>query len=180
MHVYTIAYEGIQTMSISIPLSVRVPQEDFEWLTGLDVPGTSTPSDKLRAIIQRYRRQLDGSDSYELTLGWLRELVQPFARGVAGFEHRREQRSEIVATMLEWVPQLMALLASEQIDADASPERARKIEDQLLQRSTALISALLRLGVAPDVPAYDSVAIDRQLPKLAALVDAVRVARQAA
>jgi hypothetical protein len=166
-------------MSISIPLSVRVPQEDFEWLTGLDVAGANTPSDKLRAIIQRYRRQRDGSESYELTLGWLRELVQPFARGVAAYEHHMEQRSEIVAAMLEWVPQLMALLASEQLDAEATSERARKIEDKLLQRSAALMGALLRLGVAPDVPAYDNTAIDRQLPRLGALIDAVRAARQA-
>lgn len=179
MHMHTIAYEGNQAMSVSIPLSVRIPQDDFEWLTGLDIAGANTPSDKLRAIIQRYRRQRDGSESYELTLGWLRELVQPFARSVAGYEHHREQRSEIVAAMLEWIPQLMALLASGQVDADTTLERARKVEDLLMQRTTALLASLLRLGVASDVPAYDPAAIDRQLPKLGALIDAVRAARQA-
>jgi hypothetical protein len=49
----------------------------------------------------------------------------------------------------------------------------------LLQRSAALLSALLRLGIAPHAVAYDAQALDRQLPRLAGLIDAIRAARAA-
>lgn len=165
-------------MSVSIPLSVRIPQDDFEWLTALDIKGAVTPSDKLRAIIQRHRREHDGTQSYELALSWLRDLIQPFAREVAAYEHRTSKRSEVVAATIEWVPQLMALLASEHIQADASPARARQVEDMLLQRSVALLGALLRLGITPTSSTYDDGAIARQLPRLGELIDAIRAAQQ--
>jgi hypothetical protein len=165
-------------MSASIPLSVRIPQDDFEWLTTLDIDGAGTPSDKLRAVIQRHRRQLEGSQSYELALGWLRDLVQPFAREVAGYEHRTGERSEIVAAMLEWVPQLMALLASEHIPAQATAERARQVEEMLLQRGASLLGALLRLAVTPHHAVYDVDTMERQFARLDALVDAARSARE--
>lgn len=164
-------------MSVSIPLSVRVPQDDFEWLTSLDIKGATTPSDKLRAVIQLHRREHDGSQSYELALSWLRDVVQPFAREVAAYEHRLSKRSEVVAAMIEWVPQLMALLASEHIPSDASPARARQVEDMLLQRSVALLSTLLRLGITPASSTYDENAMARQLPRLGELIDAVRAAQ---
>ena len=164
-------------MSSSIPLSVRIPQDDFEWLTALDLKGATTPSDKLRTVIQRYRREHEGAQSYELALDWLRDLVQPFAKDIAAYEHRSDERSEIVAAMIEWVPQLMALLASERIEGADAAERARRVEDMLLQRSAALLSALLRLGVAPLETAYDGTALDRQLPRLAALINAMQTVR---
>jgi hypothetical protein len=166
-------------MSVSIPLSVRIPQDDFEWLSTLDIKGASTPSDKLRAIIQRHRREHDGSQSYELALGWLREHIQPFVHEVAAFEHRTSQRSEVVAAMIEWTPQLMALLASEHIDANAGPARARQVEEMLLQRGMALLGTLLRLGITPTTPTYGAAAVERHLPQLGQLIDAVRAARQA-
>lgn len=160
-------------MSTSIPLSVRIPQDDFEWLTSLDIKGATTPSDKLRAIIQRERHLHDGGDSYELALSWLRDMVQPFAKHVAAYEHRTAERSEIVAAALEWVPQLMALLASEHIHADASTERASTVEDMLLKRSVSLLSALLRLGISPETATYDPASISRQLPRLRSLIGAI-------
>lgn len=176
MLLHTNAFKRIH-MATSIPLSVRIPQDDFEWLTALDIKGALTPSDKLRAIIQRHRREHDGSQSYELALGWLREIAQPFAHEVAAYEHRSSTRSEVVAIMLEWVPQLMALLASEHIPGDAGPLRARQVEDMLLQRGVALLGALLRLGISPSGYTYDEAAIAEQLPRLGKLVDAVRNAQ---
>jgi len=164
-------------MATSIPLSVRIPQDDFEWLTALDIKGAATPSDKLRAVIQRHRREHEGEQSYELALAWLRDLIQPFAKGVAAFEHRSGERSEVLAAMIEWAPQLMALLSSERLAAEDSSARARQVEDMLLQRSAALLSALLRLGIAPHAVAYDAESLDRQLPRLAGLIDAIRLAR---
>lgn len=164
-------------MTTSIPLSVRIPQDDFEWLTALDIKGAATPSEKLRAVIQRYRREHEGAESYELALAWLRDLIQPFANGVAAYEHRSGARSEIVAAAIEWGPQLMAVLSSERLGTEDGDQRARQVEDRLLQRSLALLGALLRLGVAPQAAAYDETALERQLPRLGGLLDAVRAAR---
>ena len=39
----------------TVAMSVRVPQVDAEFIASLDLPGASTPSDKLRAIIAAAR-----------------------------------------------------------------------------------------------------------------------------
>ncbi|KAG9590341.1 hypothetical protein KCV01_g11892, partial [Aureobasidium melanogenum] len=165
-------------MAVSIPLSVRVPQDDFEWLSALAVDGATTPSDKLRAIIQSHRRELEGTASYEAALGWLRQRVQPLAQEVASYEHRAGTRSEAIAAAMEWAPQLMALLVSSHVPADAENDAAaRQLEDLVLQKSAALLGALLRLGIGVPPPTYSPDAIDRHVFPLGRLIDAVRVAR---
>jgi hypothetical protein len=165
-------------MPVSIPLSVRVPQDDFEWLSALAVDGAATPSDKLRAIIQSHRRELEGVSSYDAALAWLRERVQPLAREVAAHEHRAAERSDAIAAAMEWAPQLMALLISSHVPAEGDDGRtARQLEDSVLQKAAALLGALLRLGIGTPPPTYAADAIDRHVIPLGQLIDAVRVAR---
>jgi hypothetical protein len=165
-------------MPVSIPLSVRVPQDDFEWLSALAVDGAATPSDKLRAIIQSHRRELEGVSSYPTALSWLRERIQPLAAEVAAHEHDAGTRSDVVAAAMEWAPQLMALLISSHVAAgEGSEQAARQLEDFVLQKSAALLGALLRLGVGAAPPTYATDALDRHVFPLGQLIDAIRVTR---
>ena len=38
-------------------VSVRIPEEDLEWLMGLDIAGARNPSDRIRSLIAATRRQ---------------------------------------------------------------------------------------------------------------------------
>ena len=80
-------------------LSARISSEDFEWLVSLDIPGASTPSDKVRALLQQLRKQQDGAADYGAALAWMRELVAPAMAGIGAFEHRSGVHSELVRLM---------------------------------------------------------------------------------
>ena len=59
-------------------LSIRLPDEDFNWLVSLPESGARTPSEKLRALLQQAREQQQGMLDPERCTAWMRQLIQPF------------------------------------------------------------------------------------------------------
>src|SRR5246127_3160030 len=80
-------------------VSARLPSEDLQWLSALDLPGAVTPSDKLRALIAQMRKQYEGALDYSACLGWLRDLLAPFVIELRGIEHRARIHSEAVSAI---------------------------------------------------------------------------------
>jgi len=158
-------------------LSVRIPVEDLEWLSGLEIAGAATPSDKLRALIAQMRRQHQGTMDYTACVAWLREMLSPFVLAIREAENRHRMHSDAINAVIEWVPQVMAtLLAERRIGKDA-PAHLVAIEEALLQRCFQLFATLLRLGVTPRADCFDPGAVERHLPKvleLATLISADR------
>lgn len=146
-------------------LSIRVNEDDYQWLLSSGDPVAKTPSEKLRSLITRMRRQEEGSGDYDACADWMRALAKPLADSVSAHERKARAHSEAVAAALEWVPQLMALLVAERIDP-GQPRSAAEIEAILLQRSFRLLSTLLRMGVTSYPATYDPRAVDAYLPEI--------------
>ena len=159
-------------------LSARISSEDFEWLVSLDIPGASTPSDKVRALLQQLRKQQDGAADYGAALAWMRELVAPAMAGIGAFEHRSGVHSELVRLMGDWAPQCMALLLASQVRDGQKQSNAWALEDKLAQRAFQLLSAVLRISLPPDTDVYDPKHLNRHLP--AALELASRISQERA
>lgn len=147
-------------------LSARIPSEDLEWLSGLDIPGAVSPSDKLRSLITQMRRQQEGALDYERSLSWVRDLVAPFVTAIRAMEHQTRMHSEAVTLTTEWVPRIMATLLSERGLAKDARAQAIDIEDILVQRCFQLLTSLMRLAVTRDVGCYDPAVIDKYLPSV--------------
>lgn len=144
-------------------LSARLPTEDVEWLASLEMPGTTTPSDKLRALVARSRVIQASTADFQTSLAWTRELVAPLLSEIGAFEHREGTHSEALRLVAEAVPQLMALLLSGRNLANNPQQNASQLEERLVTRTLQLATALLRLSVTPDAPCYEPAALDRQL-----------------
>lgn len=158
-------------------VSARIPTEDLQWLATLQVQGASTPSDKLRALVAQLRRQHEGSLEYGASLQWMQDLVAPFATALGAFEHRQGKHSEVVRLISDWVPQLMALLVSENTLGREPLRRAQEIEEKLAARSIQLLLGILRLGITPGVDCYDPQVLEKFLPQvieLSAIIDSTR------
>lgn len=158
-------------------VSARIPTEDLQWLATLQVQGASTPSDKLRALVAQLRRQHEGSLEYGASLQWMQDLVAPFATALGAFEHRQGKHSEVVRLISDWVPQLMALLVSENTLGREPLRRAQEIEEKLTARSIQLLLGILRLGITPGVDCYDPQVLEKFLPQvieLSAIIDSTR------
>jgi hypothetical protein len=158
-------------------VSARIPMEDLQWLATLEVQGASTPSDKLRALVAQLRRQHEGALEYGASLQWMQDLVAPFVTALGAFEHRQGKHSEVVRLISDWVPQLMALLVSENSLGREPLRRAQEIEEKLVARATQLLLGILRLGITPGVDCYDPQALGKFLPQiieLSAVIDSTR------
>jgi hypothetical protein len=161
-------------------ISARIPGEDLEWLATLEISGATTPSDKIRALVNQLRRQHEGAMDYGASLQWMRDLVSPLTTAVGAFEHRHTKHSELVRLVTDWVPQAMALLVSENNLAREPQKKAQEIEEKLAVRLFQLVTSLLRLGVTPAADCYDPRVLEKHLPQLIELAGIVAASRKPA
>ena len=154
-------------------MSVRVPSEDVEWLSSLEIAGAVTPSDKLRGLIAQMRRQHQGTMDYASCVAWLRDLLAPFVTALRDVEHRHKLHSDAVNAIVEWVPQIAALMLAERRFGKDAPAQAAALEEALLQRCFQLFNTLLRLGVMPRAECYDPAAIERHLGRVLELAEMI-------
>ena len=159
-------------------VSARLPSDDLEWLSALDLPGAVTPSDKLRALIAQMRKQHEGALDYSACLSWLRDLLSPFVIELRGIEHRERTHSEAVSAVIAWAPQVMATMLSARDFGDEGIGRSREVEDALVQCCFRLLIALLRLGVTSAAECYTPDVIEKHLPRIIELVELITANRE--
>jgi hypothetical protein len=143
--------------SKAIPLSVRVSEDDAEFLAALELPGAATPSEKLRALIAQARQRHAEGRTYENSLALVRELLEPLSQQLRRRELASRQRSELIADSLYWLPDLVAFLMAGPASRGGRNEIAdlTEFEAGVAHRIFRFIEAVLRLGVTAKAPCYD-------------------------
>jgi len=148
----------------SIPISVRLTEDDAAFLAGLTVPGANTPSDKLRSIISETRRRMDGVEDFSDCAELFRDMFAPTIRKVREANKQLNVRSELLDRLAEWLPEMaayfMTTLPSGKIDKKALLE----LESGAADRIAALLEGFLRMGVTSQAPCYDDKLLAPRLP----------------
>lgn len=144
-------------------ISIRIPDDDFQWLLSVAETDAKTPSEKLRYLLTRMREQETGRTDYRRCATWMRELAQPFSDAVNDVERKHKIHSDLVAAVCEHVPQIMSTLVSERPAAGRDLEKAKSSEAMLAQQCFRLLSTLLRLGVTSNPATYDKQVLDAYL-----------------
>jgi len=141
----------------TIPLSVRVSEDDAEFLGALELPGASSPSEKLRALIVDARRRHAEGRTYESSLALVRELLEPLSQTLRARELSSRQRSELIADTLYWLPDLVAFLMAGPGKGGAKTDARdlAEFEAGVAHRIFRFVEAVLRLGVTAKAPCYD-------------------------
>jgi hypothetical protein len=165
-----------EVMAAMQTVSIRIPNEDMEWLATLNLQGANTPSDKLRALVAQIRRQQEGAADYAASSAWMRDLVTPLIAKLGAHENQQGAHSEVVRLIAEWVPQVMALLLSES-NADTT-QRWTQLEDRLTARVFQLMTAVLRLGVTQKADCYDPNVMEKYLPQVIELANVIAANRK--
>ncbi|MGO4325491.1 hypothetical protein AB4Z48_06680 [Cupriavidus sp. 2TAF22] len=160
-------------------VSVRIPEEDLAWLGNLRLPGTSSPSDKIRALLADARRRAEGSSDYIGCLSLLRDQVRPLLDAAQALELDHQLHSEIVPTLAMQLPELMASLIAGVPAGDQAPAQARELEARLTARAMRMLLGMLRLAVTQRTPAYDPAVLDAYIPEVLELATLIRSARPA-
>lgn len=154
-------------------ISIRIPDEDFQWLLALQEPGAKTPSEKLRALLAKVRQQETGLSDPELCSTWMRGLTQAFVDSVAALERKARVHSDLIGAVAECAPQIMATLASSRLTEQRAEKDAIEAEAVLTQQCFRLFAALLRTAVTSTPSTYDKKVLDRYLPDIIELASII-------
>lgn len=164
----------------TVTISARIPREDAEFISQLDVSGATTPSDKIRAIITETRLRHTGAQGYPGCLAVVNGLIAPTATFVREQEHIENMHSELVTRMLEWLPDMMAFaMASINTEHQASTaEVLQELEEGVANRVFRLMESVLPMGITQRGPCYNEQAIQERLNPILDLTRVMEMAGQ--
>lgn len=165
--------------SKTVPLSVRLPQEDAEFISRQNVPGAKTPSDKLRAIIADARRREAGAGDYRSCLQLAQDLLAPASAKLREAENGAKKHSELVTRLGGWLPDMLAYMMSAMPERNEKETEAglRALEEGVADRVFVLMESILQLAVTPRCPCYDSRAVGSRIQPVLALTQAIATLR---
>ena len=158
----------------SVPLSVRITPDDAEFLARLRVDDATTPSEKLRALVRAERRRREGYRDYDRVLGITRETLAPTLERIQSAENTERIHSELVHTVAEGLPDLMAFLLTAMADVEEDRRGLEDMEIQLADRTFRLMENVLRLGVTQTVRGYDPSVVADRLGPILEIADVIR------
>ena len=142
-----------------MPISGRIPDDLYQWLSTSSFEGATTMSDKLRVGLAMLKRQHEGDADYDSALEVQRALSNNLRKQLSKLEPLHGH-SEVLATLLEHAPALMAAIASAQTK-DLS--EAKRLEDMLVQRTMQLLESLMRQAITRQARAYDPQVVTRHI-----------------
>lgn len=155
----------------SIPISVRLSEDDAAFLAGLTIPGANTPSDKLRSIISETRRRMDGVEDFSDCAELLRDMLAPTTRQVREANKQHNLRSELVDRLADWLPETAAYLMTSLPDKAPDKKALLQLEAGLADRMVALLESFLRMGVTQAAPCYDEALLTPRLTNILELAE---------
>lgn len=160
-----------------IPVSVRISQEDADFIAGLNIEGANTPSEKIRELLKQARLAHTQTRSYASALNAQEQFFQTARRDVLYAEKHYGVHSHILARVFELLPDLNATLAAD-LPADADFEALKQYEREIMWRIVRLTDGVLQLAVTGRGAAYDD-AVLRQLENTLRLAQIVKQANEA-
>lgn len=137
-----------------IPLSVRIDQEDADFIAQIHLEGASTPSEKIRELLKQARIAHTQSHDYAHALDQMEHFVQNAKRTVLHAEKEHGIHSNILARLFEQVPDLAATLAAD-LPEHISENELREYEREMMWRVVRLTDAILQLAIIGKGAAYD-------------------------
>jgi hypothetical protein len=138
-----------------IQIGARITEEEAEFINLLKINGATTPSDKLRAIIEEARLQREYSHDFAGSYKKMQELFGPVIEKIKKAEFENNIHSALLARILEWLPEFYAFslcsLTEEKIE---STEELKKYEKGSVDRVVRLFESLLHLELSKQTSSY--------------------------
>lgn len=162
----------------SIPISVRISQDEAETLARMRIPGATTPSEKLRALITEAHHRMQGPADYVESITQVQQWLAPLFESVLLAESRYDQHSDIVALLREWLPDFLAQVrlvgnGSSVSEAGLTLAELRSLEKGIADRLFRLIERVFQLALISRCHCYDAELITKRMEviqQLAAII----------
>lgn len=145
--------------SSRIPVSVRISQEDADFIAALKIEGAHTPSEKIRELLTRARVAHTQPHDYGTALEQMEQFFHNAKHDVLHAEKNLGIHSHILARLFELLPDLAAALAQGIAD-NADAAALQQYEREAMWRVVRLTDSILQLAVTGKGAAYDDTVLD--------------------
>lgn len=166
--------------SKTVPLSVRISDEDAAFLAKLEIGDAKTPSEKLRALLASERRlRTEGHDPSEAA-EMIGDLLRPALRRIKRIERETAAESEPLRRIYDRLPDLMALaLSGPQTSGETAMTAAalKTLEARASEQALALCEDLIGLSLTAARRKRSAELNSDRLQAILELVDLVRIAQ---
>lgn len=142
-------------MAKTVPISVRIPQHDADFLANLQIEGAATPSDKIREIIKEARKKSQYTAEYPDHLKAAHDALLDLSQSIKTLELEQKQHSELVAAFIDWITEAFAYSASLHHKLENNKTDLKDIENGISERIFRLFEAAARMSVTRNAPCYD-------------------------
>ena len=143
-----------------IPISVRISQEDADFIAELKIEGANTPSEKIRELLTQARLAHSQTHDYGTALAAQEQFFQVARRDVLHAEKEWGIHSHIVARLFEQLPDFAATLAAD-LPENAQAADLKRYECELMRRIVRLTDSILQLAVTGKGAAYDDAVLQQ-------------------
>lgn len=165
-------------MSKTIPLSVRISQDDASFIARVTIPGAVTPSEKVRALIAQARERQQSEKNPADAASLLSSLFEARRLEIRRLEEKTASHSELITQLGAWLPRFLALFMSTPLSRDLEAHEAlRRLERGVVREIMSLMEGVLRLAVTREEPCYDPRVISSQIGVVKELIDLVHASR---
>lgn len=131
-------------------VTLRLDEDDLTFLAQIEVAGATNLSEKIRALLAEARSQREGLDDFGAAYDFVRGLIAVPERRIHQAEVTSQQRSELVARVLAWMPETVAyVLSGSALKAgDDIGKSLRDFERGLGERAMVMTESILQLAQA--------------------------------
>jgi len=159
----------------SVPISVRFSADEAEFLARLEIPGATTPSEKLRAVLEAARRRNEGPADYTGARSEANELLSPVFLELHQAELAQGKHSSLLALIAEWLPETLALLRSRGLERRPLAQTGvlEDLERGLADRLFRLVEGALHLAVTERCNCYDPEIASMRVAPILELADLI-------
>ncbi len=161
-----------------IQIGARVNAEDAEFLNLLEINGATTPSDKLRAIIEEARLRREFSHDFTGSYRMIQEQVTPITERIKKAEFEKNIHSAQLTRILEWLPEFYAYSLSSLADDAESKEELANYEKGAVDRVARLFESLLHLELSTQASSYTPGVFRDHVSSLAELIRIIHTTSQ--
>jgi len=150
-------------MPKSIPISVRLSDDDIAFLARYEVQGARTPSDKMREILRLAREREEGAQDVAACEELLRTMARPAEKGLRQLQREAGIRSDLVMKLYERLPEMLAELVASAPGPKQDAQDLVRFEADLSAELFSLVEEIFDLGLTKPSRTYDPELMDKRL-----------------
>lgn len=140
----------------SVPLSVRLPQVDAEYIAGLKAGDAVTMSEKVRFLVGEARRYAEEGRSFDGLVKQQHGMLQPLEEAIIKHESETGENAAFLKTLIQYVPPLVASLeATDFKDKSEVKDTLSQMEIEAANLTKNFLDQLARLAVTKEAPSIN-------------------------